>query len=162
MNEEILDEVQLERTINAHFSVTVDIDSAIVSRVPASRTAQATLFLTKKKQLYLYVDSQSALTLSDVRKIVGRMGLKAEAYLPPKGRPHYFDEVGETKFREIFPGRHNVSEQDIAFYRTLAPYRPALVLISAVLAGEVYQFDPDASTGWRIATKFAYRRIRTS
>ena len=63
---------------------------------------------------------------------------------------------------EVFPGRTRVSDEDIIFYRTLAPYNPALVMISEVKSGEIYQFDSDFRGNWRVATKFTYRRIRTS
>lgn len=162
MNEQMYDDFALEKNVMAQFGVSAEVDSVIARRFPVARTAVATLFLTKKKQLFLYVTSESKLLLSDIQKIVSRAGLKAEMYLPPKGRPHYFDEVGTEKFREIFPGRGNISAQDIAFYRTLAPYNPALVLISEVKGGMVYQFDSDSSGGWRQHTKFAYRRIKTS
>ena len=90
------------------------------------------------------------------------MDLKAELFIPPKGRPQYFDEVGRSKFREVFPGRKHISDEDLIFYRTLVPYNPALVLISEVKNGHVYQFDSDSNTKWRVAAKFAYRRIKTS
>jgi hypothetical protein len=90
------------------------------------------------------------------------MGLKADIYLPPKGRPNYFDEVGQSKFHEVFPGRKNINDEDIMFYRTLASYNPALVLISEVKDGHIYQYDSDSTTNWRVAAKFAYRRIKTS
>lgn len=154
--------MELEREIKALFGVDVEVESMIVRRVPVSRSAEASLLLTKKKQLYLYITSQSQLLLSDVQKIVGHMGLKAELYLPPKGRPDYFDDIGTRKFREIFPGRSNISPGDIHFYRTLAPYRPALVLITEVKSGMVYQYDSDSTGGWRPSVKFTYRRIRTS
>lgn len=162
MSTKMYDELAVERAMQERFGVDIDVRQAIVFRIPVSHTAEATLFLTQKKQLYLYVTAQSRLLLSDIKKIVSRMGLKAELYLPPKGRPQYFDEVGREKFREVFPGRSHVSDDDIIFYRTLAPYNPALVLISEVKNGEVYQFDTDASGQWRAATKFTYRRIRTS
>lgn len=156
------EELALERSIEEKFGVDADIRHAIVFKVPVSRVAEATLFLTSKKQLYLYVSGQSRLLLGDIKKAVARMGLKAELYIPPKGQPNYFDETGKEKFKEIFPGRTHISEDDITFYRTLTPYNPALVLISGVKDGEVYQFDADSASGWRLATKFAYRRIRTS
>ncbi len=159
---EVYDDVTLEKEISSLFAVDIDIDAMIARRVPAGRNAIASLFLTKKKQLYLYVGGPSQLLLSDVQKIVGHMGLKAELYLPPKGRPHYFDEVGTRKFREIFPGRTNIGPEDIHFYRTLAPYHPALVLIGEVKNGTVYQYDSDSKGGWRPSVKFTYRRIRTS
>jgi hypothetical protein len=162
MSDKMYDELALERTIRSQFGVDIDVRQTIVSHVPISHTGDATLFLTTKKQLYVYVSGKSKFLLGDVKKIVSRMGLKAELYIPPKGRPHYFDEVGRAKFHDVFPGRSHVSDDDILFYRTLAPYNPALVLISEVRDGHVYQFDTDASSGWRVAVKFAYRRIKTS
>lgn len=162
MTDEIYDDMALERIAKERFGVVCDIDSVIVRQVEVGRTVTATLFLTKKKQLMVYINGHSKLLLSDVKKIVARMGLKAELYFPPKGQPDYFDMIGREKFREVFPGRGHISDQDILFYRTLAPYNPALVLISEVKNGEIYQYDSDARSGWRVAAKFAYRRIKTS
>lgn len=162
MNDQVYHDFELEKIIKAKFGVNAEIDNVIARRFPVSRTAEATLFLTKKKQLFLFIDSQSKLLLSDVQKIVSRVGLKAELYMPPKNRPHYFDEVGTEKFREIFPGRGHITQQDIAFYRTLSPYRPALILITEVKNGSIYQYDSDSSGQWRLHVKFAYRRIKTS
>jgi hypothetical protein len=162
MTDKMYEELAIERAIKTQFGLTIDIYRPILFKFPLSRTAQATLFLTEKKQLYLYIDAESKLLLGDVKKLVSRVGLKAETYFPPKGRPDYFDEVGKAKFRDIFPGRGHISDQDILFYRTLAPYTPALILISEIKDGHVYQFDSDANDGWRIGAKFSYRRIRTS
>jgi hypothetical protein len=156
------DELALERSIKSYFGVDADISHVIVYKVPVSHTATATLFLTTKKQLLLHISGQSKLLLGDVKKLVSRMGLKAELYFPPQGRPNYFDEIGRDKFHEVFPGRKNITESDINFYRLLAPYNPALILISEVKDGHIYQFDSDATTNWRVAAKFAYRRIKTS
>ena len=90
------------------------------------------------------------------------MGLKAELYIPPKGRPDYFDEIGRKKFREVFPGRTHISDNDIIFYRTLSPYNPALIKILEITNGRIYKFDSDTTGNWRLATKFTYRRIKTS
>jgi hypothetical protein len=160
MNDQAYDDLALEKAIRAQFGVAANVDSVIARRIPVSRTAEATLFLSAKKQLFLYVTSQSKLLLGDVQKIVSRVGLKAEQYLPPKGRPQYFDEVGTKKFQEVFPGRSHVTVSDIAFYRTLTPYSPALILISEVKNGVVYMHDSDSSGNWRQHTKFAYRRIK--
>ena len=43
------------------------------------------MFLTKKKQLYAYVNGQSKLVLGDVKKIVSRMGLKGRAIYTTEG-----------------------------------------------------------------------------
>lgn len=162
MNNDVFGDIALEQTAKEKFGVAVDISSVIVRGASVSRTAQATVFLTAKKQLYVYVTAQSNLLLGDIQKIIARMGLKAELYLPPRGRTDYFDQIGRKKFNEVFPGRNIVAKQDILFYRTLAPYNPALILIEEVKNGEIRGYDSDASTGWRTLVKFAYRRIKTS
>jgi len=162
MNEEVYHDIALEEAIKSQFGVTAEVDSVIARDFPISMAGRATLFLTKKKQLFLYIDSRSRMVLSDVKKLVSRIGLKAELYMPPKNRPQYFDEIGREKFNEVFPGRSVITAEDIIFYRTLAPYAPALVLISEVKDGVIYQYDSDASSHWRPVTKFTYRRIRTS
>ena len=48
------------------------------------------------------------------------------------------------------------------FYKTLVSYNPALVLISEIKDGHVYQYDADSADSWRVGAKFAYRRIKTS
>ena len=162
MRDKMYDELALERTVKDRFGVDAVLRQSIVLKVPVSRTAVASLFLTDKKQLYLFITAQSKLVLSDVTKIVSRMGLTADVFIPPKGRPGYFDEVATEKYHDVFPGRKNNGEEDLRFYRSLAPYNPALVLISEIKDGHVYQFDSDSTTNWRVAAKFAYRRIRTS
>lgn len=162
MNDQIYDDIQLEKQIESHFGVNLEVDTVITRHMPTSRTSEATLFLTSKKQLYLYISSQSPLVLGDIQKMVHRIGLRPEAYVSPVGRPNYFDEVATKKFQSVFPGRRAVSPADLMYYRKLVPYRPALVLIAEVLEGTVYQYDPDSTTNWRPSTKFTYRRIRTS
>ena len=162
MNDQLYDDVALERQIKAQFGVDAEVESVIARRIPVGRSGEATLFLTSKKQLFLFVHGEAPLLLSDIKKIVSRVGLVAELYMPPKGRPNYFDEVGVAKFREVFPSRKHVTDEDIVFYKTLAPYSPALVLIREVKNGIIYQYDSDATGGWRPSIKFSYRRIMTS
>ena len=162
MNDSIYDDVSTEKQIKSSFGLDLEIDAVIARRLPVGRATEATLFLTTKKQLYFYVNSQSPMLLSDVKKVVSRAGLVAELYLPPIGKPRYFEDYGTIKFQEIFPGRRVVSDEDVIFYKTLAPYNPALVLIREVKSGIVYQYDSDAKGGWRPSVKFSYRRIVTS
>lgn len=162
MNDNIYDDMAIEQIAKNRFGIHVDIANVVARGIPVSRTTRATVFLTTKKQLMVFIDGQSNLLLSDIKRIVARMGFVPELYFPPKGRPHYFDEIGREKFKEIFPGRSNPTAEDIVYYRTLAPYHPALVQILEVRNGDIYQYDTDSHTGWRIAVKFAYRRIRTS
>lgn len=162
MSDTIFDEFALERTVRDKFGVAVEINKVIADRVPVSHTAKASVFLTEKKQLFCFVAAQSNLTLGDVKKIVSRMGMKPEGYIPPKGHPNYFDEIGRERFRAVFPGRTHVTSDDLVYYRTLAPYNPALIRIREIPEGVIKQFDTDAQGNWRPAARFAYRRIPTS
>ena len=162
MTDELYSDMALERVVKERFGVDADIAKVILRDARVSRTSTATVFLTKKKQLLVFIHGQSRMLLGDVKKIISRMGFKAELYIPPARRSDYFDEIGREKFREVFPGRGHITDEDILFYRTLAPYNPALVLISEVKDGEIHCFDSDARGSWRVAMKFAYRRIKTS
>ncbi len=162
MADTIFDDFALERTIKEQFGVLIEVDKVIVNRVPVSHTATAIVFLTNKKQLFAYIAAQSNLTLGDVKKIASRMGVKPEQYLPPKGQPSYFDDIGRDRFRSVFPGRGHITSEDLVYYRTLAPYNPALIQIREIPEGVIRQFDTDAQGNWRTAVKFAYRRIKTS
>jgi len=158
---DLFDDFALEKSVKEAFGVNLEVDKVIARNIDVGNSMHASLFLTKKKQFYCYIYCPARLVLSDVKKLAVRVGLKTEMYYPPKGHPQYFDEIGRTKFREVFPGRHDVSTEDITFYRTLAPYSPALLLISEVRDGTIYQADHDARSGWRPAVKFTYRRIKT-
>ena len=162
MYDDIYDDMALEQIAKDKFGIRMEISHVVARHIPVSHTSVATVFLTDKKQLYVYIQGRSKLLLGDIKKIVTRMGLTAELFLPPKGRPNYFDEIGRERFGAVFPGRTNPTSEDIRYYRTLAPYNPALVQIQEVVDGEIRQFDTDASGKWRPATKFAYRRIKTS
>lgn len=162
MNSDIYDDLALEREAKERFGMPLEVGQVIVRSIDVGRGARATVYLTKKKQLICYIHGPARLLLSDVKKVVSRMGLKAEMYVPPKNQPHYFDEIGRAKFREVFPGRGHITNDDLTFYHTLAPYCPALLLISEVKDGHIYQADTDSRSGWRVSAKFAYRRIKTS
>lgn len=158
---DFFDDFALEKSAKEEFGVTIDVEKVIARNIPVGNSMHATLFLNKKKQLYCYIYGPARLVFGDVRKLAVRIGLKTEMYFPPKGRPQYFDEIGRAKFHEVFPGRREVHAEDIVFYKTLAPYSPALLLVSEVRDGTIYCADSDARTGWRPAVKFAYRRIKT-
>lgn len=162
MKAEIYDDMALEQNAKILFGFQCDIKQVIVRHAPVSHTTYATVFLTEKKELMVYIDGESRTTLGAIKKIVARMGLVAELYIPPKGQIDYFNEYARNRFRDVFPGRHNPSEEDLYYYTTLAPYKPALVQVESIKGGEIYQFDTDSKNNWRPAAKFAYRRIRTS
>jgi len=162
MNDAIYDDIALEELAKEHFGRVIDIKQVIARDIPTSHTTKASVFLTAKHQLYVLITGRAPLTLGDVRKMVKRMGLVAEAYLPPRHDPQYFDKIAEAKFKETFPGRTVTNDQDLMFYRLLVPYNPALILVAEVSDGTIRQFDSSDSSNWRVAAKLTYRRIKTS
>lgn len=161
MNSDIYDDLALEEIAREQFAKQLDIKQVVVRDIPTSHTTKASVFLTTKNQLFVLITGRAPTTLGDVRKIVRRMGMTADAYLPPKHEPHYFERVAQEKFREVFPGRTVVTDQDLLFYRLLAPYNPALVRIAGIDNGVIRQFDSADSSNWRVVAKFAYKRIKT-
>ncbi len=162
MKTDMYDDLAIEELIRQQFGIKIEIKQALVRSAPVSHTAQASVILSTKNQLYVMVKGQSRLTLGEVKKIIARMGLKAELFLPPKGQPDYFARIACQHFHKVFPGRTHVSDDDLSYYQTLAIYQPALVQISEVSTGKIYQFDTDSASSWRPVTEFSYRRIRTS
>lgn len=158
MSDEIFNDLAIEQTAAKFFKRTLEVRQVVVREVPVSRTGKATVFMTDQKQLYLFIQAESAMVLDDVRKIALRMGLQPEEFVPPNGDKEYFDTIARERFRATFPGKHITSEEDLRFYRQLAPYNPALVRISAVKTGEIMQYDP-TSAGWRKAAAFSYRKV---
>ena len=162
MIDDMFDEVNLERRIYALFKLDINIKAVIADRIPVSRSANATVFLTSKQLLFCFVDSPMRLTLGDVRKIMSRMGLRVQQYIAPGADVDYFDDIAREKFNETFPGRIAVSDEDLYFYKTLAPYCPALVQVSEISGGVIRQYDSTAVGSWRPSVKFSYRRLQTS
>jgi hypothetical protein len=162
MNRDFYNDSTMEQQIKARFGLDVDVKSMIARAIPVGPGARANVFLSTKSLLFAFIVGTGRLTFGDVQKILSRMGLRPELFLPPRGEAHYFDEIGQQKFKEVFPGRQIVKSDDLRFYRTLAPYDPALVQIAEIISGRIKQYDNDAVSHWRTAAKFAYRRIRTS
>jgi len=148
----------VQKALAARFGVQLVIDRVVARNIAAGLAAKASVFFATDGQLYCLVYGPSRLLLGDVKKIAVRIGLRAETFFPPRGQPDYFDEFGRQKFREIFPGFGRITDRDIMYYRTLAPYNPALILVDEVKDGHIYQADSDARSGWRVAAKCQYHR----
>lgn len=162
MVDEMFNEVDLERRIYALFKLDINIKAVIAEHIPVSRSAYATVFLTDKRLLFCFIDSPMKLTLGDIRKTIARMGMRPQQFIAPGADVDYFDDIAKDKFNATFPGRIAVSEEDLYYYKTLAPYCPALVQISEVTCGIIKQYDSIAVGSWRPAVKFSYRRLQTS
>jgi hypothetical protein len=161
MTGKILDELEIEQAAEQHFKQKLDIKQIVARDVPTGNVSYATVFLAAHNNMYVYIKAEAPMLLDDVRKMVNRMGLEAEEFLPPRGDNGYFDAVGRERFKSVFPGREVVTDEDLIFYRRLAPYNPALVKISAIKTGEIRRFVSQGML-WPVAVKFSYRKIKTS
>src|SRR4026208_1794654 len=132
MNEEIFGDIAIEKGSQDAFGVPVEIAEVIVRGVPVGITATASLFKTTTSQIYLYVTSQAALLLDDVDKIVSRMNLEADKFMPPHAEADYFERTANENLRAMFPGKPITGPDDLRYYRSHAAYNPALVRISKV------------------------------
>ena len=141
------DERALAALIDDQFRLTVEIQSVVLPMSDVSRTAQAMVVLDRTGELLAYITARAIMTLGDVKRLVRRMGLRPERFVPPKHQPNYFDDIATEKFQD-----------DLIYYRTLVPYNPALVVISEVKRGEIYQLDPDARGGYRVGARLHYKR----
>ncbi len=160
MNDAILDDLAIEKSCKERFDVTLDVTDVVVRAVPAGVATRATIFATANRQMYAYIASQSGMVLDDVRKIIRRMELEAETFIPPHGEADYFDRIGRSKFKVMFPGKVIVGEDDLRYYKNLAPYNPALVRLSKI-KGEIRGFEVESRT-WRKVKDYAYSKIKPS
>ena len=161
MLDAVADDIAIEEIVKSQFGLQLDIKQVIAREIPVSHTASATVFLTPKHHVYAYIHAHAALTLGDVMKMAKKMGLVVEAFIPPNRQKDYFNEHAEQKFRDVFPGRHNIDESELRYYRSLVLYNPALLKVSAITDGIIRQFDSHDSSQWRVAAKFAYKQITT-
>lgn len=159
MNDEIFSDLAIEKSSQAAFGVSIDIVEMIARAVPVGITATGSLFKTATGQIFLYVTSQSTLLLDDVDKIVTRMNLEADKYMPPHAEDEYFERIAVGKFRVMFPGKPISGPDDLRYYRGLAPFNPALVRISKV-KGEIKAYDPQSRT-WHKVKDYHYNKIKT-
>lgn len=157
MNEELFDDIAIERTIKTAFGLKLNISEVVARTIPAGYTATATLFKTSPNTLYCFVRSQSNMVLADVQRMMRSMNIEVQEYVPPHGDVDYFKRIGVEKFKDIFPGKHIMSDDDTRYYQTLAPYNPALVKVERI-RGEVRAFHFE-SKSWRKVRDYTYSRI---
>lgn len=157
MNDEIYDDVMLEKACQSAFNVKLTVTEVIARNIPTGYTSTATVFKTSPTNLYAYIVSEGTLVFADVRKIIRNMNVEADAYLPPHGDAEYFKRIGVQKFKTMFPGKHIMNDEDTRYYETLAPYNPALVRIARV-KGDIRSFHFESKL-WRKVKDYAFNRI---
>lgn len=160
MNPELLDEVAIEKKAQDYFASTLDISELIVRGAPVGGSARATIFKTANGQAFVFIASQEGLVRDDVYKMIRRMNCDVHDFLPPHGDAEYFERIAREKFVALFPGKKIVSEEDLRFYKNLAPYNPALVRLSRI-KGEIRAYDKQLKM-WRKVKDYFYSTIKTN
>lgn len=160
VNDDIFSDLEIEKAARVQFGRRLEVERVIVRDIPVSASLRATLFLTSKNALYLYIAGEAPLILADAQKYVRRMGLEAREYMPPAGSPDYFEFVGRQEFHKVFPSRKAINDSDLVYYRTLAPYSPALVRIARIKDGDIHGYDLD-SHDWRRVAEYSYAMLKT-
>jgi hypothetical protein len=151
----------IEQACERYFAIKLTIAEVIAANIPTGVASQAALFRVGQHNAhYLFVASPSLLTLGDVVQIVRRMGLEAEAFLPPHGDTDYFKRIGVERFKQMFPGKPMTGPEDIRYYQTLARYNPALVKLSQV-KGTINAYMP-ANKQWRKLKDYSYSKMKLS
>lgn len=149
----------LEEFIQKHFGVNFEMNEIISRNLPVGYSAEATIFRSKKNRVYAFISAEGRLTLGDMQYFLSKMNLKPAFFFPPNGYKDYFFDHAKKQFIEIFPGRHNVQDEELRYYKKRVQYNPALVEISEVKDGEIRCFNSDSIGSWRTAQRFSYKKI---
>jgi hypothetical protein len=160
MASKLYEDLAVEELLQSQFAFTQEIKKILLRDIPVSPTLEATVFKTTKNQLYVLIAGRARTSLGDMQKIIRRMGLKAESFLPPKGDNDYFTRFATKQFIATYPGRRPSSDSDLRYFKTLTPYSPALANISEVTSGIIKQYDTDAASDWRPVLEHSFRRIK--
>lgn len=151
----------IEQACERYFGIKLTVAEVIVGNLITGAASHAALFRVGQHNThYVYIASPSALALADVVQIIRRMGCEAEEYLPPHGDREYFHRIGVEKFKQMFPGKPIMNNDDTRYYESLARYNPALVRLSQV-KGQVNAYQP-AGKQWRKVKDYAYSRMKVS
>jgi hypothetical protein len=151
------DEAKFERMLLTQFNYRGQVEKILLANAYVGSMASATVFIDAKGNLMTFIASKTRLKMAEVQKIISRMGMKGKIYLPPLGDTTYFNTIAREKFETTFPGKRVTHPDDLAYYRTLVPYNPALVVIGEVKGGVINVFDSEAANGWRPAVNVTFK-----
>ena len=149
----------LEEFLQKHFGVNFGIEEVVSRNLSVGYSAEATIFKSKKGRVYAFISLEARATLGDIQYILSKMNLKPAYFFPPSGFENYFYDRAKVQFLEVFPGRHDVKDEELRYYKKRVLYNPALVEISEIRDGEIRCFNADSIGSWRTAQKYSYKKI---
>lgn len=146
---------RIDNICKNYFGVNLGVTEIILDSAPSSQNSNTTLFKTANGTIYALCLSEKHLTLADVKVIIRQMGIQADSFLPPNADPDYFNRHGQRIFKSVFPAHRDGNADDISFYKTLAPYSPALVKVSKI-NGLVRKYNTNWRQ-WQAALELSYQ-----
>lgn len=149
----------LEEFIQKYFGVNFEIKEVIVRNSPVSYSTEVTIFKSNKNRIYAFISSEARTTLGDVQGFLSKMNLKPAEFFPPNGYQEYFFEHAKKQFIEVFPGRHDVKDDELRYYKKRVLYNPALAEIAEIKDGEIRGFNTDSIGSWRTIKRYSYKKI---
>jgi len=158
MNQNIFDDMALQKAIKQQFDTNLDVAEVVARAVPVGMAADATVFKTGNGHIFVYIAAQGSQVLDDMRKMVRAMQCEPAVTYPPHGDADYFDRIAREKFKIMFPGKHITGEDDLRYYKSITPYNPALFRLARV-AGEIRGYDRQSKV-WRKVRDYSYSTIR--
>lgn len=155
---ELAEKMRIKRLCKENFGVDLRINTIVASDVEMTQDDSYTTIFNTNGAMYALCETNEPTTLRDIKSQIRLMGLDAEYYYPPAHDANYFERYGKNAFLSVFPGREIATESDIDFYKTLAPYSPALVRIRKV-NGRIRRFNKPGNM-WQTTMDLSYSRIR--
>ena len=147
----------IEHLCRDSFGVTLLVKRIVIADLTSSKGTRTTVFESTNGGLYAFSSVTAPLVLADIQKIMTRVGISVERYLPPRGDSEYFLQFGRSAFLDAYPGRRSVEDRETTFYQTLAPYGPALVKIARIKEG-LFEFIPVVER-WHKKMNYSYNPI---
>ena len=104
------DELAVERKIQQNFSIIIDINKMITFEAPASPTLRTTIFLTKKKQLYAYIEGRASIS-NDRKQIEQLWTPTAEAWFNGYQDPQLRLLLVHGESADVWHNTHTATQQ---------------------------------------------------
>lgn len=141
---------EIQHVCDEDFRLQLSVDEILFDNVTTEFNSYTTVFRTEDGSLYALCQSDDGMRLADVRRIIKSMNMISDRYYAPNGNVNYFDRLGMRVFKRAYPGRNSWTKDEAAYYRTLAPYSPALVKLAKVNT-EVRRYNPHAEKWQKIS-----------
>jgi hypothetical protein len=160
MNDDIYTDIAIEESITKEFLIKLDIDRMFARGIKTAANAEASVFKAKGGAVYAYITGPEKQTAGEVHKMAHAIGLEYSEMVPPAGVEDYFVAQATRRFKEVYPGRRDINDEDLRYYKTLVPYPIALLKVTKI-KGEIRAFDPE-SQSWKVVKQMSYSQIKAA